>query len=114
MIVVMAAAKAAERLGSAAMAAVNTSVREGCRWPNCTIGTVGCFGGRKTGWPRSGAQPERGKGNGVEGVGEWRNCMGLGLWLWVRSRVMVGNGADADKVAMVEVYGKDGKKEGLI
>lgn len=112
MIVVMAAAKAAERLGSAAMAAVNTSVREECRWPNGTIGAVGCFGGRKTGWPRSGPQPDRGKGNGVEGGGEWWNCMALGLW--VRSRVMVGNGAEADKVAMVEVYGKDGKKEGLI
>lgn len=110
--VVMAAAKAAERLGSAAMAAVTTSVRDACRWPNCNAGMVGCFGGRKMGWPRIGVQVDRGRGNGVDGGGERWKCKGLEVW--VKSRVMVGNGAEEDKVAMVEVHGKDGKKGGLI
>ena len=41
------------------------------------------------------------KGNWVVGLGRW-----TGLGLWVRSNVTVGNGAEAEIVAMLEEHGR--------
>ena len=41
------------------------------------------------------------KGTWVVGLGRWR-----GLGVWVRSNVTVGNGAEAEIVAMLEEHGR--------
>lgn len=63
MIEVMAAATAAERLGSVVMAAVTTSVRDG--FPPCIGSTVGSLGRMYRGCPRSGGPADRGMENGA-------------------------------------------------
>lgn len=103
MIVEMAAARAAVKFGSEAMAALTVSTMEVWRWPICSAGVPGSLGGKYIGWPRSCGQPCKGRGNivpdGDGGIMRWY-CMGL--WLCVKSRVMVGNGAEADNVAIVD------------
>ena len=100
----MAAASAAVKFGSEAMAAVTVSTIEVWlwRWPN-TCG-AGSLGGKYIGCPSScGGTPCNGKGNVAEGDGiRCNNCMGLQLGLCVKSSVIVGNGAEADRVAMVD------------
>lgn len=98
----MAAARAAVKFGSEAMAAVTVSTMEPGRWPSCSAGAPGSLGGKYIGCPRSCGQPCKGRGNIVPEGGwiiRW-NCMGFVLC--VKSRVMVGNGAEADRVAMVD------------
>lgn len=97
----MAAAKAAVKFGSEAMAAVTVSTIEACRCPNCNdgIAAAGSLGGAYIGWPSSCGQPCKGRGNVVGGGGRRK---GVEFGLCVKSRVMVGNGADADRVAIVD------------
>lgn len=61
---------------------------------------------------KSGAQPCKGRGNVAGEEGDRRNCIGFGVC--VKSRVMVGNGAEADRVAIVEAKGTEGKKPELV
>lgn len=67
----IAAAKAAVKFGSEAMAAVTVSTIEACRCPNCTDGIAGNLGEAYIGCPRSCGKPCRGRGN-VAGEGEVR------------------------------------------
>ena len=129
---VIAAARAAVKLGSAAMAAVavvKLSANEFCCpccnadcdwWPN----RLGCiswdicrpedFDWLWSACPRiwgSNAAAEAvarfwgGFGNGTwNWIGCFRSCRGLGFW--VRSNVTVGNGAEADMVARLEEHGR--------
>ena len=93
---IAAAATAAVRYGSEAMAAVTVSTTEASRCPNCTDGIAVNFGPTYIGFPRSCGQPCKGRGKvaGVRrnGIVVFAPC--------VKSRVMVGNDAEVDRVAI--------------
>ena len=95
MIDLIAAAKAVVKLGSAAIAAVTVSTIDCCLGPNCTAG-----GPTTPGSSLWGRYIDGGIENGIDG--RWPRESWSGLGDCVRSRVMVGNGAEAERVAMVE------------
>jgi hypothetical protein len=97
----IAAAKAAVKFGSEAMAAVTVSTIEPCRCPNCTDGIAGNLEATYIGFPGSCGQPCKGKGN-VTGEGEVQGNDIVVFGPCVKSRVIVGNGAEADMVAIVD------------
>jgi hypothetical protein len=103
----MAAARAVVKLGSAAIAAVTVSITDCCcvSSPTGIVVAGGALCGR---YIASGD----GTGNGIAGAptavgwtppsGRWRRPPPAPGGACVRSRVMVGNGVEAESVAMVD------------
>ena len=94
---VMAAVKAAVKFGSVVIAAVTLSTTACCRGPCCNVcgpTMLGSFCGR----------PYMGKGIWSGDTVGWARCSScwIGFADFVRSRVMVGNEVEAERVAMGE------------